>query len=302
MVESTATPGTSAAALTFTFSTQALRVVTIDGEPWFCAGDVCDVLGYANSRKALADHCRAPGVTKRDMGVITGKKADGTDAVQQVSVAYINEGNLYRLCIKSHKPEAQKFEAWVCDEVLPAIRKTGRYVASNAPQATTPPPASVAEYLSGSDLLNIKRNIWFITRSFNFEGTWVQAIWFYLRQITGVPSPHQFNVDHLPAVAFELNRAMAISWQVQEIIKDIEHQAARRIFRKGELPDVVLADLKRQAELAMLAVKDDVAKLPSYFQSEQAAIAQRKPHFAGVDYGTDEKAGHFSQNTQGAAA
>ena len=291
MVESTATPGTPAAALTFTFSTQAMRVVTIDGEPWFCVADVCDVLGYVNSRDALAKHCRIQGVAKRDTLTSKGMQA----------LTFINEGNLYRLCIKSHKPEAQKFEAWVCDEVLPSIRKTGRYVAPNAPQATTPPPASTAEYLSGSDLLNIKRNIWFITRSFNFEGTWVQAIWFYLRQVTGVPSPHQFNVDHLPAVAFELNRAMAISWQVQEIIQDIERQAARRIFRKGEAADVVLADLKHQAELAMLAVKDDLAKLPSYFQSEQAAITQRRPHFAGVHYGPDEKPGHFDK-PQGAAA
>lgn len=63
------------------------------------------------------------------MGVVTGKKASGEDAVQQVEQAFINEGNLYRLIIKSRKPEAERFETWVMEEVLPTIRKTGQYVA-----------------------------------------------------------------------------------------------------------------------------------------------------------------------------
>lgn len=112
---------------TFRFGDSTIRIITIDGEPWFAVADVCDVLGYANSRDALAKHCRTPGVAKRDMGVVTGFKADGTPAIQQVPTTFINEGNLYRLIIKSRKPEAEKFESWVCDEVLPTIRKTGGY-------------------------------------------------------------------------------------------------------------------------------------------------------------------------------
>lgn len=97
------------------------------GEPWFNANDVCAVLGYKNPRMSVERHCRTPGVTKRDIGVVTGQKANGDDSYQQVEQTFINEGNLYRLIIKSRKPEAERFEAWVCDEVLPSIRKTGRY-------------------------------------------------------------------------------------------------------------------------------------------------------------------------------
>lgn len=104
----------------FSFDSIPVRTFLDDtGEPWFCAKDVCDVLGYANSRKSIADHCRAKGVTNRDT------LTDG--GIQPLS--FINEGNLYRLIIKSRKPEAERFESWVCDEVLPTIRKTGQYVA-----------------------------------------------------------------------------------------------------------------------------------------------------------------------------
>lgn len=123
------TPRASAPSV-FSFESTSVRTFADDhGEPWFCAADVCAVLGYRNPSDAVAKHCRTPGVAKREMGVVTGKKANGEDAVQQVEQAFINEGNLYRLIIKSRKPEAERFETWVMEEVLPTIRKTGQYSA-----------------------------------------------------------------------------------------------------------------------------------------------------------------------------
>lgn len=102
----------------FQFESKEIRAYSNDaGEPWFCAADVCKALGYANSRKAIADNCREKGVTSSYTLTSKGKQA----------LTFINEGNLYRLIIKSRKEEAQRFEAWVCDEVLPAIRKHGSY-------------------------------------------------------------------------------------------------------------------------------------------------------------------------------
>ena len=102
----------------FTFKSNSVRVITDKNqEPWFCANDVCDILGYSNSRDAISKHCKAGGVAKRD----TPTKS----AVQEMT--FINEPNLYRLIIKSRKPEAEPFEAWVFEEVLPQIRKTGKY-------------------------------------------------------------------------------------------------------------------------------------------------------------------------------
>lgn len=106
------------APIQFNFNSLAVRIITDEtGEPWFLANDVCAVLGYVNPRQAIIKNCRQGGVSKRDTPTESG--------IQEMT--YINEGNLYRLIIKSRKPEAEPFETWVCDEVLPAIRKTGRY-------------------------------------------------------------------------------------------------------------------------------------------------------------------------------
>lgn len=102
----------------FDFHSNAIRVIADDnGEPWFLANDVCAVLGYVNPRQAIIKNCREGGVSKRYTPTESG--------IQEMT--YINEGNLYRLIIKSRKPEAEPFEAWVCDDVLPTIRKTGQY-------------------------------------------------------------------------------------------------------------------------------------------------------------------------------
>lgn len=92
-----------------------IRTIEIDGKPYFVATDVATALGYVNPRKAVNDHCK--GVTKRDTPTSSGVQ----------SMSYINEGDLYRLIMKSKLPSAEKFESWVMDEVLPTIRKTGGY-------------------------------------------------------------------------------------------------------------------------------------------------------------------------------
>lgn len=94
-----------------------VRMTEINGKPYFVATDVATALGYTNPRKAISDHCK--GVTKRDTPTSSG--------VQQMS--YINEGDLYRLIMKSKLPSAEKFEKWVMEEVLPSIRKNGGYIA-----------------------------------------------------------------------------------------------------------------------------------------------------------------------------
>lgn len=100
-----------------TESARPVRTVTIDGEPWFVARDVCDVLGYANAADAIARHCR--GIVKRDT-------VDTLGRLQETTV--IPERDLYRLIMRSKLPSAERFEEWVVGTVLPTIRKTGSYV------------------------------------------------------------------------------------------------------------------------------------------------------------------------------
>ncbi|MDK8099858.1 phage antirepressor [Winkia neuii] len=100
----------------FSFEGTKVRILEEGGKVFFCGKDVATALGYTNTNKALADHCK--GVTKRYPLQTAG-------GVQQVR--FITEGDLYRLTASSKLPSAQAFEAKVFDEVLPTIRKTGSY-------------------------------------------------------------------------------------------------------------------------------------------------------------------------------
>ena len=104
-----------------------IRTTGTPDNPEFCAMDLCRALGYKNGRDALAKHVDDPDVAKRDMGVVTGKKADGTDAVQMVSSSFVNESGMYSLVLGSTLPQAKQFKRWITSEVLPSIRKTGSY-------------------------------------------------------------------------------------------------------------------------------------------------------------------------------
>lgn len=117
--------------LPFTFKTKSVRTVILDGEPWFVASDVAAVLGYRDAHNAgrqLAEHQRGTHLVSTPKG--------GSQ-----KVVIINESGLYRLVLRSRKPEAEAFSDWVTGEVLPSIRKTGSYVA----------PAFPARFLCASD-------------------------------------------------------------------------------------------------------------------------------------------------------
>ena len=101
-----------------------LRTIEEGGKILFCAADVAKALGYINPRDAISRHCR--GVVKRDAPTQGGIQA----------IAFIPEGDVYRLITHSKLPGAEKFESWVFDDVLPSLRKNGYY--SLAPQENKP--------------------------------------------------------------------------------------------------------------------------------------------------------------------
>ena len=94
----------------------AIRTITGGGQTLFCGKDVAVALGYSNTKDALTRHCK---------GVGKHYPLETAGGIQQVR--FITEGDLYRLIISSKLPAAQKFEAWVFDEVLPTIRRHGMY-------------------------------------------------------------------------------------------------------------------------------------------------------------------------------
>lgn len=102
-----------------------LRTVDEDGMTLFCAKDVAKALGYTNPGKAIRDHTRGERI------VHPFETPGGTQNLQ-----FINEGDVYRLIAHSKLPGAERFERWVFDEVLPAIRRHGGYMVAR--QEETP--------------------------------------------------------------------------------------------------------------------------------------------------------------------
>ena len=102
------------------------------GEPWFCAKDLCDALGYKNSSSAVSQHVRSSDIVKRYVarpaknrfGVCEGK-------MQIVQMIFVNESGFYALVLGSKLPSALMFKDWVTSVVLPQIRKTGGYIPVN---------------------------------------------------------------------------------------------------------------------------------------------------------------------------
>ena len=105
-----------------------LGILLIDGKEYFPATQCAKILGYKNARDAIARHCK--GVVKHD-GVSYTTNQHGVITKQQTEINYIPEGDLYRLIIRSKLPAAERFERWVFDEVLPALRKNGTYGSVN---------------------------------------------------------------------------------------------------------------------------------------------------------------------------
>ncbi|MBU2766667.1 hypothetical protein HAP94_10770 [Acidithiobacillus ferrivorans] len=120
----------------FNFHSSSIRTyVDEHGMAWFAAVDVCGILGYVNHRDIVTKHCREGGVSKRYAPTSSGEQ----------EITFINEPNLYRLIIRSRKPEAQVFEQWLMEDVLPTLRRTGQYQCAAPAEPVAKPLPSPAQ-------------------------------------------------------------------------------------------------------------------------------------------------------------
>ena len=99
-----------------------IRTITEGATQWFCATDVCNILGYTRARDAVRKNCNPKGASNRRTLTRGGEQ----------SLLYINQPNVFRLIARSRKSEARKFEEWIFEVVLPEIARTGQYGAEEA--------------------------------------------------------------------------------------------------------------------------------------------------------------------------
>lgn len=112
---------------TFNYGETPVRVIDLEGEPWWILADVCRVLEHSNSRM-VADR-----LDEDEKGVSLIYTPGGPQ-----NMTVINEPGLYSVILRSDKPQARDFKRWITHEVLPAIRKTGQYAPQRGHMPTRP--------------------------------------------------------------------------------------------------------------------------------------------------------------------
>lgn len=113
----------------FPVTGQQVRTVTIDGQPWFVAADVTDILGYANGRDAVA---KLPERMRNSVALADGNRGNPNRAV-------VNEPGVWRLVMRSTLDQAEAFQDWLAEEVIPSIRRTGTYSLPGAIESAEAP-------------------------------------------------------------------------------------------------------------------------------------------------------------------
>lgn len=157
----------------FDYGDYKIRVVIIDGEPWFVALDICRGLGIKNNRQVVSrlDDDEYRGVTLNDA---MGRRNPNTRMV--------NQSGLYDLMLDSRKPEAKRFRRWITSEVLPSIRKTGSY-SVNGPMLRV---LSIAETHLQEYMVRIRVSLQSTPRAMR---TSIQSIPAIPDRVTGSGSP-----------------------------------------------------------------------------------------------------------------
>ena len=108
-----------------------IRSIVIDGIPMFVGSDVARSLGYKDPNKAIQTHCKSGDPTKLRNAYMPHSNGMGGS-----NVVMIGESNVYRLIMRSNLPDAERFQDWIFDEVVPAIMRTGKYMVKNLDEPT----------------------------------------------------------------------------------------------------------------------------------------------------------------------
>ena len=117
-----------------------IRGLLIDGDPWCVGKDVATALGYKDTKSALSDH-----VDMEDKQILQRRQIT-TFEIPNRGMTIINESGLYSLILSSKLPTAKRFKHWVTSEVLPAIRRTGRYEMETPTRYRATRPLTTDDY------------------------------------------------------------------------------------------------------------------------------------------------------------
>lgn len=241
-----------------------VRVVMINGEPWFVTKDVCNALNIDVTQARKLDK---KGWNKKGLYSIQTPGGE-----QKLNI--ISESGLYTLILRCRDAVKQgttawRFRKWVTNEVLPSIRKNGEYVYIE------PEPMRAAEPLNWRQKEYLRGLINDIAQSFQYRNAWISGVWLALRRACRNPSPNPITVDDLPAITAELRRILTAAESALGNMRTYERELLRDVVRGGRRSmscgDLPITDINSDLEKA----------LPAHFelavQKLEQLSAQLKP-------------------------
>lgn len=232
-----------------------VRVVLVNGEPWFVAVDVCKALGLTNPTKSVSalDEDEKQ-LFSGDSNFKLGSAGKGAQ-----SLIILNESGLYTLILRCRDAVKQgttawRFRKWVTNEVLPAIRKSGEY------NYVEPMPKSAGEPLDWRQLEELRGLVNDIAQSFRYHNAWKSGVWLALRRACRTPSPDKIMVDDLPAIAAELRRILTAAEAALDNMRAYERAFLREVVRGGRRS-------MTRGELSIMDIGTEMEKvLPAHFE------------------------------------
>lgn len=232
-----------------------VRVVLVNGEPWFVAVDVCKALGLTNPTKSVSalDEDEKQ-LFSGDSNFKLGSAGKGAQ-----SLIILNESGLYTLILRCRDAVKQgttawRFRKWVTNEVLPAIRKSGEY------SYVEPAPKSAGEPLDWRQKEELRGLINDIAQSFRYHNAWKSGVWLALRRACRNPSPNPITVDDLPAITAELRRILTSAETALDNMRTYAREFLREVVRGAR------RSVSRE-ELSIIDLGSEVEKvLPAHFE------------------------------------
>lgn len=273
---------TASTAITpFNFNEHAVRVIQIEDAPWFVATDVAESLGYKSPKDAasyLDDDEKGSAIVR----------TPGGD--QKLTV--INESGLYALVLRSRKPEARKFAKWVTSEVLPAIRKTGKYERTSLPYTAQPRDKLTLD--QGDELRSMLETA---AQKLPPEkrGQFLQSGWAKLRKHTGVNYRQIPQAAHTDALSL-LARHVA-EWELVDdappagTVNELVAEWVRKIEAPNGYPAMLFTPIVEavQRKMGNQPAQPDAARTKAAFDAaSQAAASVQSAVFNAVLSGNDE--------------
>lgn len=224
--------------ITFPYSTHEVRVVMIDDSPWFVAADVCKVLAHTNPTVALSrlDDDETQVIDFATLNISEGRENQALSKFEPQSINIINESGLYSLILTSRKPEAKKFKKWVTNEVLPTIRKTGKYEMPK-------PQDRAEECITRTQLDQIATLVHEIMTCCHYGDSATHATYAGIREQYGIENIHKLPSIHFEKVYGTLHVLREKAFEYLKLRTAIDKQFIKDVLRYHQL------QMQCQAEL-----------------------------------------------------